>query len=79
MLLDPSIFEVCRSETTLPEADLLDRIRQSKDLDKPVVKALRELDAGNIQADEWEREGDIVLHQGWVYMPRDAQLRANIL
>ena len=65
MLLDPSIFEVCRSETTLVnglEADLLDRIHQSKDLDKPVMKALRELDAGNIQADEWEREGDIVLH-----------------
>ena len=51
VLLDPSIFEVRRSETTLfngPEADLLDRIHQSKDLDKPVVKALRELDAGNI-------------------------------
>ena len=82
VLLDPSIFEVHCSETTLvngPEADLLDQICQSKDLDKPVVKALQELDAGNIQADEWEQEGDIILHQGQVYIPQDAQLWANIL
>ena len=42
-LLDPNVFEIHQSEAVLvhgPEADLLDRIRQSKDLDKPVVKAL---------------------------------------
>ena len=50
-LLDPNMFETCQSEVVLvhgPEADLLDWIRQSKDLDEPVVKALRELDAGTI-------------------------------
>ena len=50
-LLDPNMFEICQSEAVLvhgPEADTLDRIRQSKDLDKPVVKALQELDAGTI-------------------------------
>jgi len=81
-LLDPSVFEIRQSEAVLvhgPEADLLDRIRQSKDLDEPVVKALRELDAGTIRADEWEREGDIILHRGRVYVPRDLQLRADIL
>ena len=76
------VVTVHHSKTVLvngPEADLLDRICQSKDLDEPVVKALRELDAGNIQADEWEQEGNIVLHQGRVYVPRDAQLQADIL
>lgn len=29
--------------------------------------------------DEWEREGDIILHRGRVYVPRDLQLRADIL
>ena len=76
------VVTVHHSKTVLvngPEADLLDRIRWSKDLDEPVVKALQELDAGNIRADEWEQEGDIILHRGQVYVLRDAQLRANIL
>ena len=80
-LFDPSIFEVHRFKAVLvnrPEADLLDQIHWSKDLDEPVVKALWELDAGNIWADEWEWEGNIILHQGWVYVPQDAQLRADI-
>ena len=42
-LLDPALFEICSTETTIvegPEADLLNRIKGTVDFDEPVVKAL---------------------------------------
>ena len=71
-LLDPALFEIRSTETTIvegPEADLLNRIKSATDFDEPVVKALRELDSKGIHADEWERSEGMVLHHGQVYVP----------
>ena len=81
-LLDPALFEICATETTIvegPKADLLNRIKSAVDFDEPVVKALRELDSKGIHANEWERSEGMVLHRGRVYVPRDQCLRADIL
>ena len=42
-LLDPALFEIRSTETTIvegPEADLLNRIKGAADFHEPVVKAL---------------------------------------
>ncbi len=32
-----------------------------------------------LQSDEWERDGDLVMYRGHVYVPRDPQLCHNII
>ena len=81
-LLDPALFEIRSTKTTIvkgPKADLLNRIKSATDFDEPVVKALRELDSKGIYANEWERSEGMVLHCGRVYVPRDQCLHADIL
>src|SRR6266436_1227769 len=76
-LLNPDQFELWSSETTLirgPETELLEHIKQAQELDEPVVKALKELDAGNIHMEEWQQDGRVVLFQGHIYVPKDPQL-----
>ena len=81
-LLDPTLFEVQASESTLvegPETDLLNRIKGTVDFDEPVVKALRQLDSKGIHAGEWEQKDGVILHRGHIYVPRDPHLRTDIL
>ena len=64
MLLGPDQFELQSSETTLIrglETELLEHIKQAQELDKPVVKALKELDAGSIHTEGWQQDGRAVL------------------
>ena len=49
-LLNPDQFKLLSSETTLIrglETELLECIKHTQDLDEPMVKVLKELDAGN--------------------------------
>ena len=56
------------------EAAILKRIRKAKDHNEKVVKAMWELGEGMVRSDEWERQGELVLHRGKVYVPKDPQL-----
>src|SRR5258705_888970 len=49
------------------------------DYDDAVVKVLQELRAGTLQSNEWEKDGDLVLYRGHVYVPKDPQLHHNII
>ena len=71
-LLDPTLFEVQASKSTLvkgPKTDLLNRIKGAVDFDEPVVKALRQLDSKGIHAGEWEWKDGVILHRGRIYVP----------
>ena len=71
-LLDPTLFEVQASESTLvegPETDLLNHIKGAVDFNEPVVKALWQLDSKGIHASEWERKDGVILHRGRIYVP----------
>ena len=64
-LLDPTLFKVQASKGTLvkgPETDLLNHIKGTADFDKPVVKALQQLDSKGIHAGEWEQNDGVILH-----------------
>src|SRR5258707_2024227 len=80
-LLPSDVFEVCNMEATLVDSggdELVECIQRSMDYDNAVVKALQELGAGMLQSDKWERDGDLVMYRGCVYVPKDPQLRHDI-
>ena len=76
-LLPPGVFEVRNTEATLVDSGsdkLVECIRRSTDYDDAVVKALRELGEGTLRSDEWEKDRDLVMYRGRVYVPRDPHL-----
>ncbi len=76
------MFEVHNTEATLVDSggdELVEHIWRSMDYNDTVVKVLRELGAGTLQSDEWERDGDLVMYRGCVYVPKDPQLHHDIV
>src|SRR5258706_7133153 len=81
-LLPSDVFEVHNMEATLMDSrgdELVECIQRSMDYDDAVVKALQELGAGMLQSDEWERDGDLVMYRGCMYVPKDPQLCHDIV
>src|SRR5258706_1776597 len=81
-LLPSNVFEVHNMEATLVDSggdELVECIWRSTDYDNAVVKALQELGAGTLQSDEWERDGDLVMYRGRMYVPKDPQLCHDIV
>ena len=59
-----------------------EEIKKARGKDKEVVKVVEEMKkAGvcNLRGDEWEIEGDLVLKEGKTYMPKDEELRIEII
>jgi hypothetical protein len=64
------------------EAKLLKEIRESKDFDDEVVKAVESLKKGKtkqLKGGEWFVEQDLVLRLGKVYVPKVVELRRRIV
>jgi hypothetical protein len=64
------------------EASLLRDIRQAKDMDEQVVKAVGELKktrTRKLEGQEWSEEQGLILFRGKVYVPRDMELRRKIV
>src|SRR5258708_26741644 len=81
-LLPSDVFKVCNTEATLVDSrgdELIECIWRSMDYDDTVVKALQELGAGMLQLDEWERDRDLVMYRGCIYVPKDPQLCYDIV
>ncbi len=81
-LLPSDVFEVHNMEATLVDSrgnELVEHIWRSTDYDDAVVKALQELGAGTLRSDEWERDRNLVMYRGHMYVPRDPQLRHDIV
>jgi len=64
------------------EEDILSKIRRAKDLDESVIKAVEEMRRSptkRLRSEEWSEEQDLILFRGKVYVPRDEQLRREIV
>ena len=73
VLLDPKLFIGTIELDTLDE-DLLRHIRAlAGDIEDSVQKSLL------ARPREWERDGDLVMREGRIYVPRDATLRGDII
>jgi len=86
-LLKPSYFKIQALKQghallTGQEADLLKKIRNAKDLDEKVVKAVEELRKSGfkkVEGQEWSHEQGLVLFRGKVYVPKSPDLRRQIV
>ena len=69
-------------EVVIEGVDILDRIRQSKAVDDEVVKIVEEMKRANIKVlrnKEWREEDGLMLKEEKVYVPKDEELRAEII
>jgi len=69
-------------EVVIEGVDILDRIRKSKAVDNEVVKIVEEMKRANVKVlrnEEWREEDRLMLKEGKVYVPKDKELRAEII
>jgi len=74
-----SLHEVVIEE---PEVDIVEKIKRARDKDEKVVRVVEEMKKAGIRAlrgEEWQLEGDLVLKKGKVYVPKDEELRVEII
>jgi len=65
-----------------PEVDILEKIKKARSRDKDVVRVVKEMKKAKVkelQESEWQIEGELVLKEGKVYMPKDEELRAEVI
>ena len=65
-----------------PEVDIIKKIKTARGKDEEVVRIVEEMKKVGvkaIQGEEWKLEGELVLKKGKVYMPKDEELRAEII
>ena len=64
-----------------PEVAILERIKnaKSKDKDIVIVEEMKKTKVKGLQGDEWRIEEDLVLKEGKIYVPKDGELRAEII
>ena len=64
------------------EVDLLEKIKKARSRDEDVIRVVEEMKKAGVKelrGNEWKIEGDIVLKEGKVYVPKDEELRAEVI
>ena len=65
-----------------PEVEILEKIKKARGKDEEVVKIVEEMKKARvkaIQGREWKMERELVLKEGKVYVPKDEELRTEII
>ena len=69
-------------EVIIEGVDILDRIRKSKAVDDEVIKIVEEMKRANVKVlrnEEWREEDGLMLKERKVYVPKDKELRTEII
>jgi len=69
-------------EIVIEGIDILDRIRKLKAVDDEIVKVVEEIKKANVKVlrnKEWREEDGLMLKDEKVYVPRDEELRAEVI
>lgn len=83
-VLKPEHFERLAATVTADTDDLESRIRSASERDSEVLTGLKSLKDNGLRkllegGFEWEEEDGLVYHQGKLYVPRDTNLRRNVV
>jgi len=65
-----------------PEVELLEKIKKARSKDEDVVRIVEEMKktkVKEIRENKWKIEGELVLKKGKVYVPKDKELRAEVI
>ena len=64
------------------EIDILEKIEKTRSKDEEVVRVVEKMKKTKVKIlheDKWQIEGDLVLKEGKIYVPKDGELRAEII
>ena len=65
-----------------PEVDIVEKIKKARSKNKEVVRIVEEMKKAKVKklrGEEWKIEGDLMLKEGKIYVPKDVELRAEIV
>jgi len=65
-----------------PEVDLVEKIKKARSKDEDVVRVVEEMKKAGVKelrGNKWKIEGDLVLKEGKVYVPKDEELRVEVI
>jgi len=65
-----------------PEEKIVKKIKEARDKDEKVIKAVEEMKKVGVKTlreEEWQIEEGLVLKEGRVYIPKDEELRVEII
>jgi len=65
-----------------PEVDIIEKIKKARGKDEEVVRIVEEMKKVNVKelrGEEWTIEGDLVIKEGKIYVPKDMELRAEVI
>ena len=65
-----------------PEVEILEKIKKARSKDKDVVRVVEKIKKAKVkelQGNEWQIEGDLILKEGKVYVLKDKELRTEII
>ena len=65
-----------------PEVDLVEKIKKARSKDEDVVRVVEEMKkvgVRELRGNEWKIEGELVLKEGKVYVPKDEELRVEVI
>jgi len=64
------------------EVDLLEKIKKARSKDEDVIRVVEEMKKVRIRelrGNEWKLEEDLILKEGKMYVPKDEELRVEII
>ena len=64
------------------EVGIIEKIRKARSKDEDVVRVVEEMKKAGVKelrGSEWKIEGDLVLKEGKIYVPKDEELRVEII
>ena len=65
-----------------PKVDIVEKIKKARSKDEDVVRVVEEMkkaEVKELRGNEWKMEDDLVLKEGKVYVPKDEELRVEII
>jgi len=65
-----------------PEVGLVEKIRKARSKDEDVVRVVEEMKKAGVKelrGNEWKIEGDLVLKEGKIYVPKNKELRGEVI
>ena len=65
-----------------PEVDIVEKIKKARGKGKEVVRVVEKMKKAGIkvlQGNEWQLKGDLVSKEGKIYIPKDEELRVEII
>jgi len=65
-----------------PEVDIVEKIKKARSKDEEVVRIVEEMKKARVKKlreEKWKVEGELVLKEGKIYVPKNVELRLEII